>query len=107
MRIKNENLAELKFRPLKRQLQKLFKEMQFDIRDGVAPAAGLVAEFTRQAETMASYPGFGDKNYPAFLDAVRQLSRLHSGTILSVWQRQLDNITELRRHCHESFKKMV
>jgi len=81
--------------------------MQFDIRNGITPTASLVAEFTRQAETMVSYPGFGDENYPAFLDAVRQLSHLHSDTTLPIWQRQLDNITERRQHCHESFKKNV
>jgi XXXCH domain-containing protein len=99
-----KDLAEQKFRPLKRQLQKLFREMQFSLSDGAAPTDDMVDEFIRQVEIMVSYPGFGDENYPAFLDTVRRLGHLKKDTTLSVWQQLLDDITKLRQRCHESFR---
>ncbi len=94
-------IAEQKFRPLKHQLQKVFKDMRFSLQDNTPPAAALVAEFIQQVEIMVSYPGFGDENYPDFLEACRQLGCLTPETPLPVWQRYLEVIAALRRHCHQ------
>ncbi len=94
-------IAEQKFRPLKRQLQKLFKDMRFSLQDNTPPAAAVVAEFMQLAGVMVSYPGFGDKNYPDFLKACRQLGCLGSDTSLLVWQQHLEVIDALRRRCHQ------
>ncbi len=93
--------TEQKFKPLKRQLQKLFKDMWFSLRDNTPPAAAQVIDFIQQAEIMVSYPGFGDENYPDFLKACRQLGRLSPETPLAVWQRHLEFIDALRRRCHQ------
>lgn len=94
-------IAEQKFRPLKRQLQKLFKDMRFSLRDNTPPAASMVVDFMQLAEIMVNYPGFGDENYPDFQEACRRLGSLGTNTPLSVWQRHIEVIDNLRRRCHQ------
>ncbi|HFQ81734.1 MAG TPA: GAK system XXXCH domain-containing protein [Desulfobacterales bacterium] len=97
-------IAEQKFRPLKHQLQKVFKELRFSILDNKPPAATQVIEFIQLTEIMISYPGFGDENYADFLAACRQLGRLTPDTPLPVWRQHLDAVAAQRSRCHQSFR---
>ncbi len=75
--------------------------MRFSLQDNTPPAAARVIEFMQLAGIMVSYPGFGDENYPDFLEACRQLGRLSPDTPLAVWQRHFEAIDDLRRRCHQ------
>ncbi len=100
----SKDIAELKFKPLKQYLQKLFKEMQFDVDDGISPASSQISDFIQQVEIMVSYPGFGDENYSSFLEEARKLGELPKNTPLSVWVEHFRRIDTLHRHCHSRLR---
>lgn len=97
-------LAEQKFRPLKKSMQKHFKHLEQALQIDQLPDRATVDAFLREAELMISYPGFGDDFYDAFLSACQRLSACYMNKDRDLFRQQLAAIKTLRTNCHERFR---
>jgi len=97
-------LAEQKFRPLKKNLQKTFKKIRQCIQFNDWPDKATMEQFQIEIEIMVSYPGFGDEYYDNFLANCRELVHLFSKGDIKVFQKQYEKIAALRKDCHNRYR---
>lgn len=100
---KNFEIAEKKYRPLKRELKKVFKEISESAERGELPAAMVMDNFMAYTEIMVSYPGFGDENYQSFSAACQKLLKAFKKDDLAGFGDALQAVKDIKRDCH--FKK--
>ena len=98
-------MAQTKYRPLKKELQKVFGRITRSLKADIMPDAGLVEEFLRLGRVMTSYSGFGDENYPAFTRAVEQLHAACARDDLFLAKEMVAEIADLRGRCHGMLKR--
>lgn len=100
---KKFEIAEKKYRPLKRELKKIFKTISESAENGELPAAGVMDSFMAYTEMMVSYPGFGDENYQLFTSGCREMFMAFKKADLAGFGDALEAVKEIKRECH--FKK--
>ena len=97
-------LAEQKYRPLKKRLKKTFKKMKGCLERNELPPRSLVDEFMAEAVVMVSYPGFGDEHYLDFTEACLALKKARDAKDLELFTEKLARISWLKKECHQRFK---
>jgi len=93
-------VAEQKFRPLKKQLQQTVKRLSQSVRADGLPARQDVEEFVSQVAIMVSYPGFGDDAYPEILAASQALAERAARGDLAGLKEALATVQALKKRCH-------
>ncbi len=97
-------LAEQKYRPLKKRLKKTFKKMMGYMERNDLPPRSLVDEFMAEAAVMVAYPGFGDEHYQDFTAACVALRKARDAKDLELFSERLTKISRLKKECHQRFK---
>jgi XXXCH domain-containing protein len=97
-------LAEQKYRPLKKRLKKTFKRMKGWLERYELPPRSLVDEFMAETAVMVSYPGFGDEHYQDFTAACVALKKARDAKDLELFSERLTRISWLKKECHQRFK---
>ena len=97
-------IAELKFRPLKKNLRNSFKQLRNSIDSGKMPDKKALDQFMDEATLMTKYPGFGDEFYDPFLAACQELRVIHNSKELTAFKEQIATIRSLKKQCHNQFK---
>ena len=97
-------IAELKFRPLKKNLRHSFKELRYAIESDTMPDKKSVEQFLDEINLMVSYPGFGDEFYAPFKAACGQLLTFYNASDFDGFQNQVAVIRGLKKQCHNRFK---
>ena len=100
-------IAELKFRPLKKNLRQSFNEIRHIIESGKLPDKKIVGQFQDEVSLMVSYPGFGDQFYGPFKEACLKLLALHEANDIEGFQKQVASIRSLKKQCHGQFKQLT
>lgn len=94
-------LAEQKFRPLKKEMQWTFARIKRSLQADILPEARDVSEFMEQIKIMISYPGFRDEGYPEFLSAGEALVKAHASSEREEVMAALQVISNLQDRCHQ------
>ena len=97
-------VAELKFRPLKKNLRNSFKELRYSIESGKMPDKKSVDQFMDEVNIMTSYPGFGDEFYAPFKAACEKLVLIYKSNNSDKFRKQIATIRDLKKQCHNRFK---
>ena len=97
-------LAEQKYRPLKKRMKETFKKMKRCLERKVLPPRSLVDEFIAEATVMVSYPGFGDEHYQVFTAACVALKEARDAKDLELFFKRLTEISRIKKECHGRFK---
>jgi XXXCH domain-containing protein len=97
-------LAERKYRPLKKRLKKTFKKIKGCLERNELPPHSLIDEFMAEASVMVSYPGFGDEHYQDFTEACVALKKASDAKDLGLFAERLTHISRLKKECHQRFK---
>ena len=97
-------IAELKFRPLKKALQKSYKKIRFSLQDDRLPDARVFEQFMMETVIMVSYAGFGDEYYEGFRAACLDMEKAYKKNDLDLFQAKFNRVKELRQQCHEKFR---
>jgi XXXCH domain-containing protein len=97
-------LAEQKYRPLKKRLKKTFKKIKGYLERNELPPRSLVDEFMAEAAIMVSYPGFGDEHYQDFTAACLALKKARDAKDLELFSERLTKISRIKKECHHRFK---
>lgn len=96
----HSDIAEQKFRPLKKSLQIPYKKIKNDLEDGRLPDSTVIAEFITLSQIMISYPGFGDEYYQEYSKACLALEKACRSKDLSAAQESFSLIRQLKHDCH-------
>ena len=94
-------LAEEKFRPLKKMMQQTFSRLKGSVQAEALPDRQVVYEFMQQVKMMISYPGFGDAAYPEFLSASEALATACSQGDQHGVQAAVQALLTLQDQCHQ------
>jgi len=97
-------IAELKFRPLKKGLQQSFKNLSNSIERNKLPDPKTLDRFLDEVSLMVSYPGFGDEFYGAFQEACLTLLNFHRANDIEGFSNQIASIQILKKLCHNRLK---
>ena len=97
-------IADSKYRPLKKSLKKTYKSMVKQVEIGQIPARALIDEFMAQARVMVSYPGFGDSHYKDFTLACDSLYKAFNSKELAIIKQEIKKISTLKKECHHRYK---
>jgi len=101
---KNPGLADQKYRPLKKQIKKNFKNLSASIETNKLPAASLIDDFMAQAKAMVSYSGFGDDRYAVFMSACEALYEAYLQKDSVLFAERLATISSIKKECHHRYK---
>lgn len=99
-----EDIADTRYKPLKKQMAATFKELARTLERNTVPSAQSVEMFLAQAEKMVSHPGFGDEHYDLFLKECRDFKRLCLAHDVAGASAQHVKITSLTKECHRRYK---
>jgi len=94
-------LAEQKFRPLKKMMQQTFARINRSVQAEIMPEKPVLSEFVEQVRIMVSYPGFGDAAYPQFLSASEALAAASARGDREGVEEAVQAILILQNRCHE------
>lgn len=97
-------LAEQKYRPLKKKIKKSFKKIKEWTARNELPPRSLLEDFLAEATVMISYPGFGDEHYHDFSAACLALKKAHDAKDMELFSRRLAEISRIKKQCHGKFK---
>ena len=97
-------IAELKFRPLKKNLRHSFKQLRYALESGKMPDKKSVDQFMDEATLMTSYSGFGDEFYSEFKAACSKFVSIHDSQDIDAMKDQIAVIHALKKQCHNRFK---
>ena len=97
-------LAENKYRPLKKRLKKTFKKIKELDKKNELPPRSLLEDFLAEAAVMVSYPGFGDVYYQDFTEACNALKKAYKTKDLALFSKRLSDISAIKKDCHNRFK---
>ena len=97
-------LAEQKYRPLKKRLKRSFKKLKERVEKNELPPRDIIENFMAEAAVMVSYPGFGDEHYQDFKEACAALRKASEAGDFALFSEKLSNISRLKKECHGRFK---
>jgi XXXCH domain-containing protein len=99
-----EDLAEMKYRPLKKIFNDTFRAMARAVTSQSLPAQSLVTDFLAQARAMVAYPGFGDDYYDQFSRTCEQLSTAFLAKDVTGFAEIFSRIAAQKKECHGRYK---
>ena len=97
-------LAEQKYRPLKKRIKKTFKKIKGYVERNELPPRSLIDDFMAEAGIMVSYPGFGDAHYQNFSEACISLKEACDIKDFKLFAERLAKISLIKKECHEIFR---
>jgi len=95
-----QDIAEEKFRPVKRKMQAVWRRIRRRIEMDGVPDAADAAELHELARLMTAYPGFGDARYERFVSACGRLARKARAGDQAAAGAAYWDINRLRDRCH-------
>ncbi len=98
-------IAELKYRPLKKSLRVFYKKIKAALEQDTLPDPKVLHEFMALSQIMTSYPGFGDAQYDNFTGACLAFQKACKSNDLQQAQKQLSSIMQIKHNCHHRAKK--
>jgi XXXCH domain-containing protein len=98
--MKNPNIAESKFRPLKKELKKTFAKIRQAVKGEDLPSKNDMMEFMGQIEVMISYPGFGDEYYDSFMHLCIELNSAFRAKDQIRFNECLKSVISAKNLCH-------
>jgi len=99
-----EDIAALKYRPLKKQLKTSYVAIRKAIRANSLPDQTVINEFMELSQLITAYPGFGDENYQPFLQACQALAAAFNKDDLDLFSQCFQEIEGRKKSCHEMYK---
>ncbi|MBU0483712.1 MAG: GAK system XXXCH domain-containing protein [Proteobacteria bacterium] len=99
-----EDVAETKYRPLKKIIKASFNQIKTSVAENKLPAAAVLDEFLAQVKTMTSYQGFGDEYYGVFNEACRELKEAFRNKDLASFIDLCARVDNLHKECHARYK---
>ena len=99
-----EDLAETKYRPLKKQFRSTFAVIREAAQAGRVPSASDLESFLEEARLVVSYPGFGDEHYAPFVEACEAVREAGRSGDVQVFVNCVNRVVELKRACHQRYK---
>ena len=100
----NCDIAENKFRPLKKELQTLWKKIKYAVAKDQFPEQSCMDDFVALARVMVTYNGFGDKQYGPFLQACDQLYESFSRQDYATFKEAYCAVKNVKQHCHQQHR---
>ena len=97
-------LAEQKYRPLKKRMKKSFKKIKELVKRNELPPRSLLEDFLAEATVMVSYSGFGDEHYHDFSEACRALKEARDAKDIEKLSLKLAEVSRIKKECHDRFK---
>ena len=97
-------LAEQKYRPLKKMMKKTFKKMKDCMDRNELPSRALIEDFMAETTVMVSYPGFGDDHYQDFIEACIALKQACDTRDFELFSERLAKISRIKKACHGMFR---
>ena len=88
------------YKVLKKRIEKTFKAIGDRLKNSSFPSNLETELFCRNAELMTTYPGFGDKMYPAFLQLVSEFEEAFHQEDIQKCLAKYDEIKAMKRACH-------
>ncbi len=101
---KNCDVAENKFRPLKKELQTVWKIIKNSVSIDQFPEQERLDVFLALSRVMVSYPGFGDQNYKAYIRVCDEMYENFVQKDLVAFQNSFLKLKEIRHDCHEMYR---
>lgn len=98
---KHSDIAEQKYRPLKKRLKIPYKKIEKDMEAGKLPLARVLTEFMDLSKIMISYSGFGDERYQEYKDACLTFEKACRAGDTALAQRQFATIKKIKHECHK------
>lgn len=99
-----EDVAALKYRPLKKKLSATFKRVKKHIAADELPPPATIAAFLHEAREMVSFPGFGDDYYHEFSKACTALETAFQENDFATFKELTQKISSLKNTCHSRYK---
>ena len=97
-------LVDQKYRPLKKMMKKISKNIAGSVADKQLPSAMVMDDFMAQVKVMISYPGFGDERYSAFMAACDVLYEAYNEKDRSFFDECFAVVISLKKECHMRYK---
>ncbi len=99
-----KDIAEMKYRPLKKTLKSGYAAIRKEIEGGGLPSEAEIKDFMALTRTMVSYPGFGDDSYADFSAACQELDLAFKKRDFPAFRISFQKIGALRKSCHGRYK---
>jgi XXXCH domain-containing protein len=94
-------IAERKYRPLKKELRLFYKKIKLGMERETLPALPLLSDFMALSQLMLSYPGFGNYYYDEFRRACLAFEKYCRGKDLGKAQEAFSLIGQIKHDCHQ------
>lgn len=102
-KLSRKQIAEYKFRPLKKQLRKQIKLIGQAVDSEQLPSKNSLEEFLDLVRVMISYPGFGDDYYEEFLATCLDLQNAFKRKDKELFKKTYARVIFLRNRCHKKY----
>lgn len=101
---KRSEVAEQKYRPLKKMMKETLRSIGGSIRARRLPSAAVMDDFMAQAKVMVSYPGFGDERYGGFTAACDSLYKAFNDKDMILFADGFNCVVACKKECHKHYK---
>lgn len=99
-----EGDGKLKYKTLKKRMDKCFKSMGDTLKKGLMPEKSEVSTFVADSELMVGYTGHGDEHYDQYAKLCVQLNVASENGDLVAMQEKYAEIKAMKKLCHDQYK---
>jgi XXXCH domain-containing protein len=92
------------YKPLKKRMSGTFKSIKKSLLAATPPSSEDLNLFLEDAAEMVTYPGFGNKYYPAFTEACQYFEKAAAAGNLEEMLIAFSKIDVCRLACHDRYK---
>lgn len=94
----------LKYKTLKKRMEKSFKAISASLAKDALPAKDAVDSFVADSERMVSYPGFGDEYYEEYSKVCVQFNVAFENSDLTALKEKCAELAAVKKLCHDRYK---
>ncbi|HDP80303.1 MAG TPA: GAK system XXXCH domain-containing protein [Spirochaetes bacterium] len=102
--IRPPGARKVKYKKLKKSMDKNFRRLWNSVKKGNPPDPGMVREFRAECELMTTYPGKGDRLYEEFLSSVGSLRVAADHKDLDGSLTAMKTIRDQKNRCHRKYR---
>jgi XXXCH domain-containing protein len=99
-----DEAPDVPYKSLKKRMKKSLAIIHKNMSDSRFPAEEDVRSFLDDCIAMTGFSGYGDENYPRFLDEVNKMIQAFSLGHEQEFRQSLNGVVRLMQDCHDRYK---
>lgn len=92
------------YKTIKKRMKRAFKVIHKNLTSNQLPPVENMDLFLRDCVLITGFPGYGDENYPRFLEYVQEVTHAHNQKDLDKLRQAFSGLASLMKDCHDRFK---